>query len=253
MQNIIWDDLKFFLGRLKAFPVSKSLTLSNKSFCVSTGCSFESWVCYPEKLRADRDVKSVIEFFALNNISFMWPLYDDDDASLLEASGLLYAGRLEAMALQPSRAVTDKVNHSVSFRQATTPELALEWTKTAWGAFYSGSELNDDGVPENYCALVNAFMNDPNFSLYIAELDNQPAGTFIITHEKSLTGVYYFATLPELRRRGIAASMMNEICRLAGNKTITLQATPVGVPFYKSFGFDDLFAIKVYSTEPDIF
>ena len=46
--------------------------------------------------------------------------------------------------------------------------------------------------------------------------------------------------------------MMSEICRLSDGKQIALQATPVGVPFYKSFGFEDLFAIKVYSTEPDV-
>ena len=249
MQSIVWDDLKFFMGRLKSLSVSKSLNLNQNSFCVSTGCSFESWVCYPDSLINSEDVKRVIEFFAANNISFMWPLYDDNDSTLLESSGLLYAGKLEAMTLDPCKAIVEKVNHSVSFKQVTTCELSREWAQTAWTGFDCGG----DGVSENYYALVEAFMNDPKFSPYIAELDNKPAGTFIITHENALMGVYYFATLPELRRSGIAASMMNEICRLSEGKTITLQATPSGVPFYKSFGFDDLFAIKVYSTESDIF
>lgn len=251
MQNIIWDDLKFFLGQLKSLSVSKSLTLGQNNFCVSTGCSFESWVCWPDTIITRQDVDRVIKFFAENNISFMWPLYDNNYASILESSGLVYAGDLEAMTLDPDKAITDKVNHDVSFRQVTTPELSREWARTAWSAFNFG----DSNVSGNYYTLTEAFMNNKNLSLYTAMLDDKPAGTFLLTHEKHLTGVYYFAVIPELRRKGIAASMMNEICRLSRltKRTITLQATPIGAHFYRNFGFDDLFAIKIYSDEADIF
>ena len=251
--NIIWEDFRFFLESLKSLSVSKVLTLShNQCFCVSTNCSWESWVCYPDSITNPEDVERVVKFFRENNISFMWPLFSDDESSckILEASGLVYAGKLEAMTLRPDKAIKTRVNPDVKFRLVDDSKLARVWADNAFKAFSEGDE---EGTPENYYALVNSFVESENFMLYLAELDDKASGVFMITREEKLTGVYYFATLPELRRRGIAASMMNEICRLSGEKIITLQATPAGVPFYKSFGFDDLFAIKVYSTEANIF
>ena len=155
------------------------------------------------------------------------------------------------MSLETDKAITDKANPDVVIKPVTTRELSRQWAETAWSSFNSFGEENEE-TSANYYAMFDAFLNDKNFSLYLAFLDDKPAGTFMITHEKFLTGVYYFATLHKFRRMGVAASMMSEICRLSQGKPIALQATPVGVPFYKSFGFEDLFAIKVYSTEPDV-
>ena len=42
----------------------------------------------------------------------------------------------------------------------------------------------------------------------------------MLVDEPDSTGVYYFATIPEMRRKGVARSMMNEICRLSRGKKI---------------------------------
>ena len=246
IMNIIWEDLGFFIDGLRHLPVSKSLSLNNKSFCVSTGCSFESWVYYPEKVKNKKDVESLIKFFQEQDISFMWPLYDEGEEILKEA-GLVYAGNLTAMSYNPSAFQAPSLKMD-GFSLRVSPKHE-DWAKTAWRGFGGGF----DDIPENYFALVKAFNDDEKFSLYIAEYEGKNAGTFLITHEENLTGVYYFATVPEFRRRGIARAMMNEICRLSGTKTIVLQATPSGLPFYKNFGFDELFSIPVYSTESNIF
>ena len=47
--------------------------------------------------------------------------------------------------------------------------------------------------------------------------------------------------------------MMDEICRIADEKKIVLQATPMGRKFYEAFGFREEFKISVFSTESDIF
>ncbi|MBQ6773609.1 MAG: GNAT family N-acetyltransferase [Synergistaceae bacterium] len=250
---LMWNELKFFIESLKSLSVSQSLTLGrDECFCVSTNCSWESWVCYPDSINNAQEIRNAVDFFKARDISFMWPLYDDNDSKLLEQSGLVYAGKLEAMTLEPDKAVTNKANPDVIIKPVTNHELAGQWAETAWSAFSSFGEENEE-TSANYYAMFDAFLSHENFSLYLAYLDDKPAGTFIITHEKALTGVYYFATLHEFRRRGVAASMMREICRLSDGKTIALQATPMGFNFYKGFGFEDLFAIKVYSTEPDIF
>ena len=149
-------------------------------------------------------------------MSFMWPIYDGG-GEVLRSSGLYHAGELTAMSLNPNKAVKPALNSSVKIRSAE--KIPDEWAKTVWRAF----EYEGDEVSREYYDLVEAFNNDrESFSLYIAELDGEFAGTFLLTHEKFLSGVYYFGVIPELRRKKVAASMMNEICRLSQGKTITL-------------------------------
>ena len=149
------------------------------------------------------------------------------------------------MRLDPTKA--QPAHEGVTFERVTS-ELADEWSATAWRGF--GGE---DDAPENYCRFVRALVDDAeNLSLHLAKFDGKSAGVFATTNEPERVGVYYFATVPELRRKGIASSMMSEICRLSAGRKIVLQSTPMGVKFYCSFGFDELFRIPVYSTDKDI-
>ncbi|MBQ3403542.1 MAG: GNAT family N-acetyltransferase [Synergistaceae bacterium] len=250
MSNIVWEDLRFFLEHLRDLPVSESLPLGTSGgFCVSTGNEFENWIYYPEPINDPDTVEMAAKFFRERGMSFMWPVYDGGQ-ELLERSGLLYAGSLEAMTLDPSRITLSTSGHDVEIFQVKTREDARLWARTAWLGFEYGGDVP---APE-YCSLVEAFMNDSEaFSLCIARSGGVDAGTFMVTHEPGLMGVYYVCVVPEMRRKGIARAMMSEICRLSEGRTITLQATPSGVPFYEAFGFDDLFPIPVYSTEADIF
>ena len=248
MMSDVWEDLRFFAEHLRNLPVSESIALGNNGgFCVSTNNEFENWVYYPETVRDIETVKRATTFFGRRKETFMWPVYDGGN-NILEAAGLLHAGHLEAMSLEPTHAVRDRVNPSVKMR-AVTRETFVQWANCEWSAFEYG-----DGEPSaEYLELAKAFSKDESMSMYIAEIDGHDAGAFLVTHEAELMGVYYFATKPEFRRKGVAASMMSEICRLSGGRKIVLQATPSGVPFYSAFGFEDLGAIEVYSTRADIF
>ena len=241
--NIIWQDLEFFLTCLRNLSVSKSLTLdeNNGGFCVSTCCSFESWVYYPARVTDPEIVKRVMKFFRDENISFMWPVYNGGE-KILEDCGLMFAGNLTAMSYTPQT-----YNLENNLRIYETDSVA--WAQTAWQGFGGGAF----DTPMNYYKLAEAFKNDTGLQLYIADYDGEHAGTFLTTNEKNLMGVYYFATIPEFRRKGIARAMMSKICELADGKIIVLQATPAGLPFYKKFGFEERFIIPIYSTESDIF
>lgn len=243
---MIWEDLKFFLTRLTSLSVSESMTLGDKGgFCVSTACSYENWIYYPERITSRKVVDDAVKFFVDRNVSFMWPVYDGGQ-EVLDDAGLLYAGNLAAMSLDPSKAII-----------RDTPDVEIEpvhdtaeWARTAWHGFGGGL----DDTPPEYYALIDALSHDRgNLAMYTARHEGKAAGIFLITNEPELTGVYYFAVVPEMRRKGIAGAMMKEVCRLSEGKTIVLQSTPAGRPFYRSFGFDELFMMPVYSTESDIF
>lgn len=244
---MIWEDMKFFLSRLTFLSVSESMKLG-EGFCVSTGCASENWVYYPERITSKNIVDDAMKFFAERNISFMWPVYDGGEEILKEA-GLLHAGDLAAMTLDSAK-VSHNTDSRITIEAVITPEQSREWARTAWHGFGGGA----DDTPENYFALAEALSHDrENLSLYLARKDGEYAGTFLVTHEEALMGVYYFAVVPEMRRQGIAESMMKGVCSLSGGKRIVLQATPSGRPFYKKFGFAELFMMPVYSIEDDIF
>ncbi len=239
--NITWNEFSFFLTQLKNLPVSKNIELENGGFCVSTGCSMESWVFYPERIYNADVVETVTEFFKDEKISFMWPVYDGGE-KFLEDSGLKYAGSLTGMIYDPENSASECEISKINFN-------FKDWARTAWCGF-GGKE---DEISEKYFELVEAFDKNPKFSLHLHKTENKFDGSFMLLDEPDSTGVYYFATVPEMRRRGIAFSMMKDICRLSRGKKIFLQSTPAGLPFYKKFGFKELCKIPVYSDSCDVF
>ena len=243
--NEVWKNLRFFTARLKALVVSESLPLGNEGYCVSTGTGSENWVYFPERVTPEA-VNDVVSFFGERDEAFMWPVYDGGTEAL-ESGGLLYAGELVAMALDPA-GISLREKEGITFERVT-PELSGEFAATAWRGF-----AGEGDAPENYCKFVRALIDDAeNVSLHLAKYEGKNAGVFTLTNEPDRVGVYYFATVPELRRKGIASAMMSEICRLSRGRRIILQSTPMGIKFYCAFGFEELFRIPVYSTDKDIF
>ena len=249
---VIWEELKFFVNTLKGLHVSINLELSEKTFCVSTRTYSENWVYFPEGIINPEAVNMAVNFFRERDEEFMWPVYSGG-RELLEGAGLIYAGDLAAMMLKPERVSISDYRPDVKIFRSDDPE---EWAITSWLGF-GGS---DEDFPENYRVFVKALSEaGERISLYSAKYDGENAGVFALTNECEVMGVYYFAVVPDFRRKGIARAMMSEICRYAlssevrSPKRIVLQSTPMGHEFYSNFGFTDLFKIPVYSTESDIF
>lgn len=244
--NLTWQDLSFFLTHLKNLPVSKSINLGDGGgFCVSTGCSLESWVFYPERIKNSEVVELAIKFFKENKISFMWPLYDGGE-KILEDYGLIYAGSLTGMVYNSPLNFKE-----INCRQNPTSE---DWAQTVWRGF--GGKLEE--IPKNYYDFAEALNKEPAFTIAAytnGDKDKHAGycGGYLLANEPGATGVYYFSTVPEMRRQGIARAMMNIICSFSKGRQILLQATPAGLPFYKNFGFTELCKIPVYSDASDVF
>lgn len=246
MRHEIWEDLRFFVESLSSLSVSRSMRLGS-GLCVSVGSYAENWVYFPERVERQELVVEAVKFFAGHDETFMWPLYDGG-AELLASVGLLYAGDLTAMSLEPEDARPSRINPEVSCQRVRDGASVNEWALTGWRAFGGGED-----VPKEYCDFVAALGRESkNVALYLARVEGVAVGTFALTDGAESLGVYYLGTSPEMRHRGIAASMMNEICRIAGNRLIVLQSTPDGLEFYRNFGFNELFRIPAYSTDPEI-
>ena len=253
MENsFIWENLKFFIDTLKSLPVSESLTLTpNGSYCVSTGTYSENWVYYPERITSSENVNEAVRFFEERGETFMWPVYDGG-SEILEGAGLEYSGDVTAMCFSPKNAGDNFTAHgnvnTLVIEQVFSREMADVWADTSFRGF--GGEGD---APEEYYRFVRSLAADrKGIFLSAAKVGGEYAGTFLVTDEPDMMGVYYFAVRPEFRRRGIARAMMNEICTLAAGKRIVLQSTPMGRDFYKAFGFEELFRLPVFSTDKDI-
>ncbi|MDR3265924.1 MAG: GNAT family N-acetyltransferase, partial [Synergistaceae bacterium] len=125
------------------------------------------------------------------------------------------------------------------------------WAEIVWQAFDSPPR-----APASFVNLARGLRERDAFTPVIARREDRPVGAYLLSASGSGTGVYYFATLPEARRSGAGKAMMNDILRrtfVRAGGPITLQATPSGLPFYASQGFETLFKIPVHSRSPDIF
>ena len=251
--NFVWDNLKFFVDTLKFLPVSESLTLSqNGSCCVSTGTYSENWVYCSEREITPEMADMAVNFFRERGDSgetFMWPVYADSESNreILEGAGLIYAGNLTAMCLDSAKITLARNNDAVKIEGVKSREMAEVWAETASRGF------GEDGASDSYRKFAESLCAErERVGLYLAGYGGEYAGTFCVTEDPEMTGVYYFAVVPEFRRKGVARAMMSEICRLSAGRKIVLQATPIGAKFYGAFGFEELFRIPVYSTDGDI-
>ena len=245
MMNDALRNMKFFMERLKNLPSSESLTLGDSGgFCVSTRTEEENWIYFPERVNDSETVRKAAEFFRERNETALWPVFDGGNEILTEG-GMFHDRQLRAMSLDSGCSVSIRGNESVTFKAVTTREDSLRWAKSAWLGFdYGGDEPSED-----YCEFAGNLTGCRDFVVCVSVLNGRDAGTFIaVNDDAGLTGVYYFAVIPEMRRKGVAVSMMNEIRRLSQGKKIVLQATESGVPFYSAYGFKDLGGIDVYST-----
>ena len=240
---MIWESLKFFTTRLQNLPVSKTeFFYDDKGYCVSVGCPYEGWVFYQDRIKRPLVIKEALEFF--EGVPFVWPVYSGGE-SLLEEAGLTYGESLTGMIFDNfsgfcSYEPDEDINITVTFCSDSR-----QWARAYMLGFYGSLESLD----EKFFAFTDSLFKDPFMRLGLAYLDGELAGSFALTLEENCRGVYYFSTVPDARRMGVATAMMDFICKNSGGLPVVLQATEMGLSFYKKFGFKEFFKIPAYSWE----
>lgn len=249
--DAVLSNLEFFLRRLGELPGCRSLALPPGGFCLSTGSdsASENWVFFRGTVEDEAVVRTALRFFEACGLPFVWPLLGGGE-EVLAGSGIREAGRLLAMARSCDRLVS-KEDVRIVFEPVRDDAEADRWADAMWLGFGA-----DSAAPGKTSALVREMRTDGALRLVTARIDGQGAGTFLLALDPSAAGVYYFAVPPRFRRRGVATAMMVEILRLArreGRSRIVLQATPAGVPFYRSVGFEPLGELPLFSASTDVF
>ena len=251
MNAALWDNLSFFLTRLRDLSPCGSLVLPG-GFCLSTGsCSAsENWAFFPGVMPDKELVGKTLSFFEERNVPFIWPTEAGNAYETLTAAGLKESGRL--MVMDRETGGLPEGNPEVTFHPVSSLEDARRWATTAWRGF-DGEGL----APCPFQKVMEAMAEETTcLRLVTARIRGLDVGTFLLALSGVGAGVYYFAVLPEFRRQGVAVAMMAEVGRHVqrmGLSLLTLQSTPAGLPFYRAVGFAMRGELALFSSSDDVF
>lgn len=95
--------------------------------------------------------------------------------------------------------------------------------------------------------------DNPHFVAYLAWHDGVPVGALVQQISGGVVGIFHVATLPRLRRQGIAHALMCQVLRdaqSAGAHTAALTASPMAETLYHRLGFVSCCVFELWMPGP---
>jgi GNAT superfamily N-acetyltransferase len=97
-----------------------------------------------------------------------------------------------------------------------------------------------DGFPQPYRpgqVLVPLVLSTPGWRIWLAYRDGEPAAACCTYDDGAALGVYWLATLPRHRSRGLGRDVMTAALAACARRPTALVATAAGEHLYSSLGF----------------
>ncbi|MFJ2867213.1 GNAT family N-acetyltransferase [Kitasatospora sp. NPDC087314] len=89
-------------------------------------------------------------------------------------------------------------------------------------------------------ALPERLWGEPGWRAWLGRVDGVTAGTCLTYDDGQATGVYWVATLPAQRGRGVARAVLQAaLAHAHPDRPATLVATSLGEPLYRKLGFTE--------------
>ncbi len=255
MRNLESVENNFFaVGRY--WGSLNSSFLQEGSICsMHTGVAISdfNWA-WNEKPLDDCDITSVEgikEFYRQQNLRFWWWVYPRGDSSqtkeMLENAGMRLIAQIPCMAADFNiKTLNDKTPDEVTVSEVKDTNDLLVWADVSLRGFQMPERAR-----EQYNKFVLSFQrgNKEAQKLFLAYIDKKPVATSLLFMDKDTAGIYYVATLPEYRNRGMGyfvtlAAM--RAAKAAGHNNIILQATPAGEKVYRRIGFQEICRAHIY-------
>jgi len=191
----------------------------------------------PEDLAAARDdVARAYDEAGVKAWTVWVPEADRDSAELLAAAGHKLDATPRAMAL-------DLAHH------AEPDPGDLDWTAEA--SLDDLKRTNDAAYGDEVGSFDLGIGNPPAdaWRLYSARLDGEAASVLAVTDVEGDCGIWWVATLPQARGRGLSTRLLEVAlaeARERGMETSTLQATKLGRPIYERVGYEDVGELQMW-------
>jgi ribosomal protein S18 acetylase RimI-like enzyme len=93
------------------------------------------------------------------------------------------------------------------------------------------------------------FLHNPDVYYYVGYVQGKPVAISVLSLDAGIAGLYNIATIPAMRRQGLATAMTLAALRQArdrGYHIAVLQASEMGAPVYRRLGFQDHFTFISY-------
>lgn len=202
---------------------------------------------------ADAAIESALDQFRQRGVTpaiILSPLSQPSDlGDRLQKWGYVKAFDFQGMYLDLSALHTVAEPPSgFELREITTPSDLALWADTCCKGFSIPPEQH-----EVFAQIMIDSATRAPYRHYLCFLEGVPVSTLCTIPADNTLGIYWVATTPEARRKGIAAATMTivlEQAREKGHALATLQSTDSGHNFYKRLGFQDLYLESVYEWRP---
>lgn len=238
-----------FAGMLGGAPGGGLLPLGGASLAAASGQPHagENYALLASGACAD-DVEKAARFFAERGAEFVTPWLPQTPHSI--------ARTLEERGIERRRIYTSMYLPVEAERGHGSPEVvevtaddAARWGEAAWYAF--GGEAG--AAAKAYVPFGEYLANHPKNRAFALEEQGRYVSTALIHETDEAYGLYYFATVPERRRQGLAGKLMDGVtAAMPEKKPLVLLATEAGLPFYINYGFKIIDKVPVYSACDDI-
>ncbi len=230
-------------------PGGDILELRRGAGAFATGMPFagENYALF-DSCSSKEDASTVLDFFADRKfpfISMQLPELRKEVSETLESRGLSVRAEYLAMSISSSSSEREQDPY---VKRVTDRSGSIEWAEAAWTGF--GGELP---VPDSYINFAAYLSNCPENRLYCLEIEGIPLCSALLHSADRTCGLYYFATKPEVRRQGLAVRFMDSLAEHASHfsENMVLLATEIGAKMYKSYGFEVLFRVPVFSSSDE--
>jgi len=179
------------------------------------------------------------------------PAMNADLPGLLVAGGLADVGEEPAMAadlatLPPTPDVPD------GFRIAKVQDQsALDDYRSVLADGFGEGPMEAEWVAETYSRI--GLDDGVAWRHYVGLLDAEPASAATLYLTEEAGGLYFVATRPVFRRRGLGAAISHHAMAEAaslGKTMAVLGSSPMGMGIYRSLGFQEVFRYRLFEWEP---
>ena len=195
-------------------------------------------------------------FFAKAERPHIWPLFPglpDEVGDLLAARGarldeVFHGMTLDLDAWKPLSAERDLGEAPTVV--VVRPEEAEAWADATWFGFDS-----DEAPPDTFVRFAAGLSACEGVFLAASEASAEPgdeprfSATGMMFLSEGSAGLYYIATRPAFRRRGLGARVVEHLLRIAqaaGCGEACLLATPNGRPLYERLGFEVVSRVPIH-------
>ncbi|MEV6010797.1 GNAT family N-acetyltransferase [Streptomyces sp. NPDC051976] len=185
----------------------------------------------------------------LSGLPWHWWIGPDSHAGTaqaLEARGYRRAGSMPVMATSLDAVPAPPHPAGLTIEHVNTRERVVDYVDAYATSFGIGPDLRDavieteTGLPTDLGQLVRL----------VGRIDGRPVATSAVLISDGVAGLYWIATDPAHRGRGVGAALTAAAMRIGrdhGMAVCTLQASSQGQPVYTRLGFERVSEVVLYS------